>query len=100
MHSNSGMGLWYPEIQNRLGARPEGDRMTICQVIDAAIEQQQGLNQTDLVRTSHSRLLIELNFQISNEIAINPFYFRIALVLSIDKVVTIFHFSYCPFSII
>lgn len=53
------MGLWYPEIQNRLGARPEGDRMTICQVIDAAIEQQQGLNQTDFVRMINSPLLIK-----------------------------------------
>lgn len=48
-YRNSGMGLWYPEIQNRLGSRPEGDRMTICQVIDAAIEEQQGQNKTNLV---------------------------------------------------
>lgn len=52
------MGLWYPEIQNRLGARPEGDRMTVCQVIDAAIEQQQGLNKTSLVSGTFHTVII------------------------------------------
>lgn len=52
------MGLWYPEIQNRLGARPEGDRMTVCQVIDAAIEQQQGLNKTSLVSGTFDTVII------------------------------------------
>lgn len=52
------MGLWYPEIQNRLGARPEGDRMTVCQVIDAAIEQQQGLNKTNLVSGTFDTVII------------------------------------------
>uniref|UniRef100_A0A1A9WGN7 Major facilitator superfamily (MFS) profile domain-containing protein n=1 Tax=Glossina brevipalpis TaxID=37001 RepID=A0A1A9WGN7_9MUSC len=40
---NSGMGLWYPEIQNRLGMKATTP-MTICQVIDSFIDQE---NSTD-----------------------------------------------------
>lgn len=43
------MGLWYPEIQNRLGANvDDSNKMSICQVIDSAM-QQQNTNQTELV---------------------------------------------------
>uniref|UniRef100_A0A1A9ZZ28 Major facilitator superfamily (MFS) profile domain-containing protein n=1 Tax=Glossina pallidipes TaxID=7398 RepID=A0A1A9ZZ28_GLOPL len=41
---NSGMGLWYPEIQNRLGMKATTP-MTICQVIDSFIDQQ---NSTEI----------------------------------------------------
>lgn len=51
--SNSGMGLWYPEIQNRLGNSPDDNKMTICQVIDAFIEQQQQ-NETIKVEKKHT----------------------------------------------
>lgn len=33
------MGLWYPEIQNRLGFKSDENQMTICQVIDADVEE-------------------------------------------------------------
>ncbi|KAM7363510.1 putative transporter svop-1 [Cochliomyia hominivorax] len=36
---NSGMGLWYTEIQNRLGSNSGENQMTICQVIDAFMDQ-------------------------------------------------------------
>ncbi|XP_075148932.1 synaptic vesicle glycoprotein 2B-like [Haematobia irritans] len=45
---NSGMGLWYPAIQNKLGSVDEDTRMSICQVIDASIDQQAS-NGTDTV---------------------------------------------------
>ncbi|KAH8312492.1 hypothetical protein KR044_011027, partial [Drosophila immigrans] len=38
-NSSSGMGLWYPEILNRLGSTVVDDIMTVCQVIDASIDQ-------------------------------------------------------------
>ncbi|KAL7740167.1 hypothetical protein ACLKA6_003879 [Drosophila palustris] len=43
--SSSGMGLWYPEILNRLGSTSVEDAMTVCDVIDASIDQPQ-LNKT------------------------------------------------------
>ncbi|XP_059219579.1 putative transporter svop-1 isoform X2 [Stomoxys calcitrans] len=45
---NSGMGLWYPAIQNRLGSIDDKSRMSICEVIDASIEQQ-NTNGTETV---------------------------------------------------
>ncbi|KAH8295005.1 hypothetical protein KR018_005359, partial [Drosophila ironensis] len=39
-NSSSGMGLWYPEIQNRLGSS-DADNLTVCNVIDASIDQMQ-----------------------------------------------------------
>lgn len=42
------MGLWYPEIQNRLGSNAADDSMTVCQVIDASIDQMQA-NATNKV---------------------------------------------------
>ncbi|XP_073817729.1 synaptic vesicle glycoprotein 2B isoform X1 [Musca autumnalis] len=45
---NSGMGLWYPTIQNRLGSVEGDNMMTICQVIDASMEQQ-NTNSTENV---------------------------------------------------
>jgi len=42
------MGLWYPEIQNRLGSNEAEDSMTVCQVIDASIDQMQA-NATNKV---------------------------------------------------
>ncbi|XP_020814662.1 synaptic vesicle glycoprotein 2B isoform X1 [Drosophila serrata] len=39
--SSSGMGLWYPEIQNRLGMNQAEDSMTVCEVIDASIDQME-----------------------------------------------------------
>ncbi|KAI8130803.1 hypothetical protein FF38_11887 [Lucilia cuprina] len=45
---NSGMGLWYPEIQNRLGSYTDENKMTICQVIDAFIDQQ-NQNETEKI---------------------------------------------------
>lgn len=41
------MGLWYPEIQNRLGSA-DSDNLTVCNVIDASIDQMQA-NQTNKV---------------------------------------------------
>ncbi|KAH8366800.1 hypothetical protein KR200_011382 [Drosophila serrata] len=38
---SSGMGLWYPEIQNRLGMNQAEDSMTVCEVIDASIDQME-----------------------------------------------------------
>ncbi|EDW83976.2 uncharacterized protein Dwil_GK13894 [Drosophila willistoni] len=43
--SSSGMGLWYPEIQNRLGSSDDVD-MTVCQVIDASIDQSENVTTT------------------------------------------------------
>lgn len=37
--SSSGMGLWYPEILNRLGSTDVEGSMTVCNVIDASIDQ-------------------------------------------------------------
>ncbi|XP_065372210.1 synaptic vesicle glycoprotein 2B [Calliphora vicina] len=45
---NSGMGLWYPEIQNRLGSNSDENQMTICQVIDAFMDQQ-NQNETEKI---------------------------------------------------
>ncbi|XP_034112880.1 synaptic vesicle glycoprotein 2B [Drosophila albomicans] len=44
--SSSGMGLWYPEILNRLGSTIVEDITTVCQVIDASIDQSH-LNVTN-----------------------------------------------------
>ncbi|KRF78581.1 synaptic vesicle glycoprotein 2B isoform X2 [Drosophila virilis] len=46
--SSSGMGLWYPEILNRLGSSIADDAMTVCDVIDASVNQSK-LNQTTTV---------------------------------------------------
>ncbi|ALC46844.1 CG12783, partial [Drosophila busckii] len=43
--SSSGMGLWYPEILNRLGSSDIEDATTVCEVIDASIDQSH-LNST------------------------------------------------------
>lgn len=43
------MGLWYPEILNRLGSTMVEDSVTVCQVIDASIDQSH-LNVTSSVR--------------------------------------------------
>ncbi|XP_061393536.1 synaptic vesicle glycoprotein 2C-like, partial [Musca vetustissima] len=45
---NSGMGLWYPTIQNRLGSVDDETQMSICQVIDASMDQQNS-NSTEYV---------------------------------------------------
>ncbi|KAH8407222.1 hypothetical protein KR222_010895 [Zaprionus bogoriensis] len=37
--SSSGMGLWYPEILNRLGTTMVEETVTVCEVIDASIDQ-------------------------------------------------------------
>ncbi|EDV53719.1 synaptic vesicle glycoprotein 2B [Drosophila erecta] len=50
--SSSGMGLWYPEIQNRLGSNAADDSMTVCQVIDASIDQMQA-NATNKICDDH-----------------------------------------------
>lgn len=42
------MGLWYPAIQNRLGSIEDETKMSICQVIDASMEQQNS-NSTEKV---------------------------------------------------
>ncbi|XP_037885412.1 synaptic vesicle glycoprotein 2B-like [Glossina fuscipes] len=44
---NSGMGLWYPEIQNRLGMKATTP-MTICQVIDSFIDQQNSTQNSQI----------------------------------------------------
>ncbi|XP_064556870.1 uncharacterized protein LOC135441256 isoform X4 [Drosophila montana] len=46
--SSSGMGLWYPEILNRLGSSIADDAMTVCDVIDASVNQSK-LNQTTTI---------------------------------------------------
>ncbi|EDV93869.1 GH18056 [Drosophila grimshawi] len=43
--SSAGMALWYPEILNRLRSDIAEDDMTVCDVIDASIDQAQ-LNVT------------------------------------------------------
>lgn len=43
------MGLWYPEILNRLGSTMVEDSVTVCEVIDASIDQSH-LNVTSSVR--------------------------------------------------
>ncbi|KAI9585039.1 hypothetical protein GQX74_006934 [Glossina fuscipes] len=45
--ANSGMGLWYPEIQNRLGMKATTP-MTICQVIDSFIDQQNSTQNSQI----------------------------------------------------
>uniref|UniRef100_A0A6P4EQR5 Synaptic vesicle glycoprotein 2B n=1 Tax=Drosophila rhopaloa TaxID=1041015 RepID=A0A6P4EQR5_DRORH len=50
--SSSGMGLWYPEIQNRLGSNAADDSMTVCEVIDASIDQMQA-NTTNKICDDH-----------------------------------------------
>uniref|UniRef100_A0A1B0B2M2 Major facilitator superfamily (MFS) profile domain-containing protein n=1 Tax=Glossina palpalis gambiensis TaxID=67801 RepID=A0A1B0B2M2_9MUSC len=45
--ANSGMGLWYPEIQNRLGMKATTP-MTICQVIDSFIDQQNSTENSQI----------------------------------------------------
>ncbi|KAH8383934.1 hypothetical protein KR009_011379 [Drosophila setifemur] len=49
--SSSGMGLWYPEIQNRLG-QSDSDNLTVCNVIDASIDQMQA-NITNKICDDH-----------------------------------------------
>lgn len=51
------MGLWYPEIENRLGSSSEDNQMTVCQVIDAFIEQQ---NQNETEKVKHLLMLSAL----------------------------------------
>lgn len=48
------MGLWYPEIENRLGSNSDENKMTICQVIDAFMDQQ-NQNETEKVISSKKR---------------------------------------------
>lgn len=47
-NSSSGMGLWYPEILNRLGSTMVEDSVTVCEVIDASIDQS-SMNVTSIV---------------------------------------------------
>ncbi|XP_017873956.1 PREDICTED: synaptic vesicle glycoprotein 2C isoform X1 [Drosophila arizonae] len=47
--SSSGMGLWYPEILNRLGSSVAEDAMTVCDVIEASVDQWQANITTDVI---------------------------------------------------
>ncbi|XP_037946974.1 synaptic vesicle glycoprotein 2B-like [Teleopsis dalmanni] len=44
--SSTGMGLWYPEIQNRVGGTNE--KLTVCKVIDASIEKKSKIGNETL----------------------------------------------------
>lgn len=51
------MGLWYPEILNRLGSTMVEDSVTVCEVIDASIDQSY-VNVTSLVRKDPNYTII------------------------------------------
>lgn len=42
------MGLWYPEILNRLESSVTEDAMTVCDVIDASVNQRHVNITTDV----------------------------------------------------
>lgn len=50
------MGLWFPEIQNRVAAVGDDDSMTVCQVIDASIEIEMQ-NSTNVVGVIFNQFL-------------------------------------------
>lgn len=54
------MGLWYPEILNRLGSNNVEDAMTVCNVIDASIDQSES-NQTCKVYDQFAYVLTRIS---------------------------------------
>lgn len=44
--SSAGIGMWYPEIQNRLASTTTTDKQTVCDVLEQVIDQRIWLNGT------------------------------------------------------